>query len=216
MGGSCLFELKDVQVDGILHIDELTIPANQFTCIIGPSGSGKSTLLRLLNDLSSPNQGEILFKNISISTLDPLQLRRSVVMVSQSPVIFDGSIEDNLQIGRSFSEKGPTSVKEMKELLELFLLDKRLDEDAEHLSGGEKQRLSWARAMLLDPEVFLLDEPTSALDEETAKNVLMRFRDYVRKKSKTVIMITHSKELAELVAGNTIDMSPYSIGGKAD
>ncbi|MEW8969637.1 MAG: ABC transporter ATP-binding protein [Mesobacillus sp.] len=211
-----MFELKDVQVDGILHIDELTIPANQFSCIIGPSGSGKSTLLRLLNDLSSPNQGEILFKNISISTLDPLQLRRSVIMVSQSPVIFDGSIEDNLQIGLSFSEKDPTSAKEMKELLELFLLDKRLDEDAEHLSGGEKQRLSWARAMLLDPEVFLLDEPTSALDEETANTVLLRFRDYVRKKSKTVIMITHSKELAELVSENTIDMSRYSVGRKAD
>lgn len=137
-------------------------------------------------------------------------------MVSQSPVIFDGSIEDNLQIGLSFSEKDPTSAKEMKELLELFLLDKRLDEDAEHLSGGEKQRLSWARAMLLDPEVFLLDEPTSALDEETANTVLLRFRDYVRKKSKTVIMITHSKELAELVSENTIDMSRYSVGRKAD
>lgn len=211
-----MFELKNVQVDEIIHIDELTIPANQFTCIVGPSGSGKSTLLRLLNSLSSPDHGEILFKNKSISSRDPLQLRRSVVMVAQAPVIFDGSIEDNLQIGLSFSEKDPVGAKEMEDLLELFLLNKGLDEEAEHLSGGEKQRLSWARAMLLDPEVFLLDEPTSALDEETARTVLLRFRDYVKERSKTVIMITHSKVLAELVAENTIDMSCYSVGGKAN
>ena len=206
----------NVKVDGILHIDELSIPANKITCIVGPSGSGKSTLLRLLNSLSSPDHGEILFKNKPISSIDPLQLRRSVVMVSQAPVIFDGNIEDNLQIGRTFSEKEPASEEDMNYLLELFSLGKLLDEEAEHLSGGEKQRLSWARAMLLDPEVFLLDEPTSALDEETARTVLLRFRDYVREKSKTVIMITHSQELADLVAENMIDMSLYSVGGSAD
>ncbi|WP_079506739.1 ABC transporter ATP-binding protein [Mesobacillus jeotgali] len=208
-----MFELKDVKVDGIIHVDTLTIPGNQFTCITGPSGSGKSTLLRMLNDLSSPDQGEILFKNKAISTINPLQLRRTVGMVPQAPVIFDGSIEDNLQIGLAFSEKEPASKKDIEELLQLFLLDKRLDEEADHLSGGEKQRLSWARVMLLDPEVFLLDEPTSALDEDTARTVLLRFLEYVRKHSKTVIMITHSKELAEIVAENKIDMSRYSIEG---
>jgi putative ABC transport system ATP-binding protein len=213
IGVRSLFELKDVKVERIIHIDALTIPANQFTCIIGPSGSGKSTLIRLLNNLSSPDQGEILFKNKSISTMDPLELRRTVVMVPQAPVIFDGTIEDNLQIGLAFAEKEPADKKEMEELLKLFQLNKRLDEEAEHLSGGEKQRLSWARAMLLDPEVFLLDEPTSALDEDTARTVLMRFHTYVRQHSKTVIMITHSKELAELVAENRVEMSDYTIGG---
>ncbi|WP_432442807.1 ABC transporter ATP-binding protein [Mesobacillus selenatarsenatis] len=211
-----MFQLMNVKVDGILHIDELSIPAQKITCIVGPSGSGKSTLLRLLNSLSSPDHGEILFKNKPISSMDPLQLRRSVVMVSQAPVIFDGTIEDNLQIGRTFSEKEPAGEEDMNYLLELFSLGKLLDEEAEHLSGGEKQRLSWARAMLLDPEVFLLDEPTSALDEETARTVLLRFRDYAREKSKTVIMITHSQELADLAAENMIDMSRYSVGSSAD
>jgi putative ABC transport system ATP-binding protein len=206
-----LFELKNVTVNGILQIDQLTIPGNQFTCILGPSGSGKSTLLRLLNDLSSPDEGKIFYKNKPINEFDPLQLRRTVVMVSQAPVIFQGSIEDNLQIGLSFSGKEEASVKEMETMLELFMLDKKLGDEAENLSGGEKQRLSWARAMLLDPEVFLLDEPTSALDEETARTVLTRFFEYAKKRSKTVIMITHSKELAELTAENTIDMSQSSL-----
>lgn len=206
-----MFELKNVRVNGILQIEQLTIPENKFTCILGPSGSGKSTLLRLLNDLSSPDEGEILFKSTPVSDIDPLQLRRKVVMVSQAPVIFAGSIEDNLQIGLTFSEKEAADVPEMETLLKLFMLDKKLSDDAEHLSGGEKQRLSWARAMLLDPEVFLLDEPTSALDEETARTVLTRFYDYAKKNAKTVIMITHSKELAELVAENTIDMAEYSL-----
>lgn len=206
-----MFELKNVRVDGILQIEQLTIPENQFTCIIGPSGSGKSTLLRLLNDLSSPDEGKIFFKSKPVSDIDPLQLRRKVVMVSQAPVIFGGSIEDNLQIGLTFSEKEAADVPEMETMLKLFMLDKKLSDDAEQLSGGEKQRLSWARAMLLDPEVFLLDEPTSALDEETARTVLTRFYDYTKKNAKTVIMITHSKELAELVAELTIDMAKYSI-----
>ncbi|WLR55596.1 ABC transporter ATP-binding protein [Mesobacillus subterraneus] len=206
-----MFELKNVRVDGILQIQQLMIPKNQFTCILGPSGSGKSTLLRLLNDLSSPDEGEIFFRNLPVSEIDPLQLRRTVVMVSQAPVIFDGSIEDNLQIGLSFSGKEAAEVPEMESMLKLFMLDKNLSDEAEHLSGGEKQRLSWARAMVLDPEVFLLDEPTSALDEDTARTVLTRFQEYAKKNSKTVIMITHSKELAELVAENTIDMPKYSI-----
>ncbi|WP_102264345.1 ABC transporter ATP-binding protein [Mesobacillus jeotgali] len=208
-----MFELKNVSVDGILQIEQMTIPENQFTCILGPSGSGKTTLLRLLNDLSSPDEGEILYKDILVSEISPLQLRRTVVMVSQAPVIFDGSIEDNLQIGLSFSGKEEAEIPEMESILKLFMLDKNLSDEAEHLSGGEKQRLSWARAMLLDPEVFLLDEPTSALDEDTASTVLTRFYDYTKKNSKTVIMITHSKELAELVAESTIDMSQYSIEG---
>jgi putative ABC transport system ATP-binding protein len=206
-----MFELKNVRVDGILQIEQLTIPENQFTCILGPSGSGKSTLLRLLNDLSGPDEGEIFFKSKPVSEIDPLQLRRTVVMVSQATLIFEGSIEDNLQIGLSFSGKEAVDAHEMESLLKLFMLDKKLSDEAENLSGGEKQRLSWARAMLLDPEVFLLDEPTSALDEETARTVLTRFYDYAKKNSKTVIMITHSKELAELVAENWIDMSQYSI-----
>ncbi|MBS8265814.1 ABC transporter ATP-binding protein [Mesobacillus boroniphilus] len=206
-----MFELKNVRVNGILQIEQLKIPENQFTCILGPSGSGKSTLLRLLNDLSSPDEGEIFFKNKLINEIEPLQLRRTVVMLSQAPVIFDGSIEDNLQIGLTFSEKKAAEVPEMESMLKLFMLDKKLSEDAEHLSGGEKQRLSWARTMLLDPEVFLLDEPTSALDEETARTVLTRFYEYSKQNAKTVIMITHSRELAELVSENTIDMSQYSI-----
>lgn len=208
-----MFELNNVRVDGILKIEQLMIPENQFTCILGPSGSGKSTLLRLLNDLTSPDEGKILFKNQPVSEIEPLQLRRTVVMVSQAPVIFDGSIEDNLQIGLSFSEKEAAEVPEMESMLKMFMLDKSLSDEAEHLSGGEKQRLSWARAMLLDPEVFLLDEPTSALDEDTARTVLTRFHEYAKKNSKTVIMITHSKELAEFVAENTVDMSQYSIEG---
>lgn len=65
-----MFELKNVRVNGIIQIEQLTIPENQFTCLLGPSGSGKSTLLRLLNDLSSPDEGEILFKNKSVSEIE--------------------------------------------------------------------------------------------------------------------------------------------------
>jgi putative ABC transport system ATP-binding protein len=211
-----LFELKNIKVEGILRIDDLTIPSQTFTILLGPSGCGKSTLLRLLNVLSSPDEGSIFFNEKPIANLNPLEFRRSVMMVPQSPVIFDGSIENNLQIGRQFAEKEAASRSEMEKTLEMFLLGKQLHEEAAHLSGGEKQRLSWARAMLLDPEVFLLDEPTSALDENTAETVLKRFYEYAKTQRKTVIMVTHSTELVHLVGENTIDMSAYSLQRRLD
>lgn len=208
-----MFKLVNVKRKGILDIRELTFPERKFTVITGPSGSGKSTLLRLLNNLDSPDAGMILFKNESINAINPLALRRSVVMVPQIPVVFDGTIEDNLQIGLVFSEKEPAPIDEMEKVMKMFELDKPLDEKAEHLSGGEKQRLALARAVLLDPEVFLLDEPTSALDEKTAESVMARFSKFVKEKSKTAVMITHSKEIVRLVAEHVIEVKAGVVNG---
>ncbi|WP_210365351.1 ABC transporter ATP-binding protein [Bacillus sp. REN3] len=208
-----MFELLDVKVDGILNIPQLTIPAGKITVITGPSGSGKSTFLRLLNNLDPADAGTILYKKESILNLEPLSLRRNVVMVPQAPVIFDGTVKDNLEIGLIFAEKELPSVAEMEKALKLFELDKPLNEEAEHLSGGEKQRLALARAVLLDPEVYLLDEPTSALDEETAESVMSSFCAYARKQAKTVIMVTHSKEIAELAAENEIEIKGGVVHG---
>ncbi|SDZ10325.1 putative ABC transport system ATP-binding protein [Evansella caseinilytica] len=201
-----MFILKNVQYKAIIAVDELHIPAQKTTCIVGESGGGKSTLIRLLNQLISCDKGEIFYKNQPIHTLDPIQLRREVVMIPQAPVIFDGTVKDNLLIGLTFSGKPLAGENELTDVLTTVCLEKELAEPAGPLSGGEQQRLSLARALLMNPEVYIFDEPTSALDEETEKKVMDNVVGEVKRKRKTLIIVTHSKKVAQTYADVVIEM----------
>jgi ABC-type bacteriocin/lantibiotic exporters, contain an N-terminal double-glycine peptidase domain len=200
------FTIKNITFKNVLSIDQLDIPAHRLTCIIGESGSGKTTLLRLLNHLTSPDSGTIELDGKSVFDWDPVELRRNVVMLSQSPVMFHGTVRDNLLIGLHFSEKPPVPDETLNDLLDLFNLHIALDEDSASLSGGERQRVGLARVLLLDPSVLLLDEPSSALDEETARWVLNKLVDYLHKKRKTIVMVTHSSDLVKNFAENIVRM----------
>ncbi|WP_062052200.1 ATP-binding cassette domain-containing protein [Bacillus sp. JCM 19034] len=207
-----MFQLKQVHVNGILKIDSLTIAKHKVTCITGPSGSGKTTLLRLLNHLNSPTSGTIFYEGSNVHELNPVELRRQIVMFQQTPIIFDGTVQDNLLVGRHFAEKETNLSKEtLSKYLHLVHLQTELDKDATLLSGGEKQRLSLARVLLMEPTVLLLDEPTSSLDEETAEIVMQRLINHVNEQAITLIMITHSNHLVETVAEEVIDLTPYSL-----
>lgn len=178
-----MYKLKEVKYKDILDIDNLHIPKHNITCIVGESGSGKTTLLRLLNKLISPNRGEITYKEKSLEAIDPIKLRREVIMLPQTPAIFSGSVKENLLIGLKFSEKTFVSDKELSSILKTVKLNKELEEDAGKLSGGEKQRLALGRIMLLEPEVYLLDEPSSALDEETEQMIIKEASRSYKEKS---------------------------------
>ncbi|GLC31303.1 ABC transporter ATP-binding protein [Clostridium omnivorum] len=192
-----LFEIINLKYKDILNIEKLEIPENKITCIVGESGSGKTTLLRHLNGLVSADSGNIYFKGKNIDELDNIQLRRKVVMLSQNPAIFPGNIRDNLIIGLKFSDKSEVADDNLNRTLELVHLDKNLEDDAEKLSGGEKQRVALGRILLMEPEVLLLDEPSSALDEATEKLVIERVVEYSKVKKKSLIMVTHSKNIAK-------------------
>ncbi len=206
-----MFLLKEVKYKNILNIKALTIPENKVTCILGESGSGKSTLLRLLNKLISYDRGEIFYNNQSLKEIDSVKLRRSVVMLPQSPAIFSGIIRDNLLIGLKFAEKPPVSDDRLHAVLKLVHLDEDLNKDAEKLSEGEKQRLTLGRVLLLDPHVFLLDEPSSSLDEDTEHIIISSLVGYVKKNNKTLIMVTHSKKVANHFADNTFEIKKATI-----
>jgi putative ABC transport system ATP-binding protein len=197
-------------VGEILSISDLTISSRKTTCIVGPSGCGKTTFLRLLNNLSSPDHGMITFNGDLLHEMDPMTLRRQVVMLQQNPFIFEGTVRDNLSIGLYFADKVPLPDNELIQLLKKVQLQIILDEDATHLSGGEKQRLALARILLMKPKVLLLDEPTSSLDEATAENVMKEVIDYCKEIACTIIMISHSNSIIELVADEVIDLSIYS------
>ncbi|MDP7992028.1 ABC transporter ATP-binding protein [Bacillus sp. MHSD_36] len=202
-----MFILKNVTYKDILHIPYLQIQKEKITCIIGESGSGKSTLLRMLNDLQSPTSGTIEYNGKLISDYPPIQLRRDVVMLGQTPPIFDGTIKDNLLMGLRLSEKPLPNDDALRSALTTVGLEKNLEDNADSLSGGEKQRLAFARIVLMDPPVYLLDEPTSALDSDTELRVMKQFTTLAREKNKTVIFITHSQQLPEEIADDIIEIS---------
>ena len=208
-----MFHLKNVQFKNILNINELAIEACKITCIVGESGSGKTTLLKLLNHLINYEQGQIKYKEGDLKELDAISLRREVVLVPQTPVIFPGTLRDNLQVGLQFSKKEPAPDQVLLEEIHQLGLYKQLDDQTDTFSGGEKQRLALARVLLMDPEVLLLDEPTSALDNNTMDKVMGRLVDHVKSRQKTLVMVTHSKQLAKVTGETIITLEKGLVSG---
>lgn len=206
-----MYQLNDVRVQTILDIPALTIHDHAVTCITGESGSGKTTFLRLLNRLITPDTGSILYHSRLLSSYDPVLLRRQVVMMSQEPLIFPGTLGDNLQMGLHFSEKPAASDHDLKEMLAFVKLEKSLTADPLKLSGGEKQRLALGRILLMSPAVLLLDEPSASLDDETEEFVIQRVVEYVRRNGSALVMVTHSKRLAQSIGGHHITFANGSI-----
>ena len=217
-----MFEIKNVKYKDILYVDDLTIEDRGITCIVGKSGGGKTTFLKLLNNMLEHDTGTIKFNSKDIMEYDPVQLRRKVPMLPQNPVIFPGTIKENFTITQQYAEKEDKSEQDYLNILKTVGLDKHsLDEDAENLSGGEKQRIALARLLLLDPEILLLDEPSSALDEETEKLIIEMVVNYIRAKNGTLVMVTHSTKIAEQYGDRIVTINDgrvaqtYSIeGGK--
>ncbi|MDH3705115.1 MAG: ATP-binding cassette domain-containing protein [Acidimicrobiia bacterium] len=165
------FELQGIGVrrDGVdVLVDvSVAIPTDGITVVAGPSGSGKSSLLRLLNRLDDPTAGVVRLDGADLRELDPRALRRRVGMVFQRPVVFEGSVLDNLRTVARDLEPPDAASRVAAVRLDPDLLDR----DAARLSEGEAQRLSIARTLTTDPEVVLADEPTASLDAEARDGI---------------------------------------------
>ncbi len=196
-----LFSFKKISyaIDGhsILKDVTLSIPSGEFFGILGPSGAGKSSLLRLFNELSSPTDGTIRYRGKSIQDYPVTELRKQVGMVFQNPVMTGGSVRDNLLITRRW-EKSTPSISEddlITSLESVKLTNKFLDKEARSLSGGEKQRIALARALLNKPDVLLLDEPTANLDPRLSRSILQLISDLLHKFNLTLIIASHEHRL---------------------
>lgn len=201
-----MFRLNNVKFKNILDIAELNIEDHRVTCIVGKSGGGKTTLLKLLNNLISADEGTIFYKEKHIEEYNPIELRREVVMLPQNPVMFTGNIRDNFEKSLLFTEKPLADDDTYRSLLEKVGLNHQLDSDTKNLSGGEKQRIALARVLLLKPEILLLDEPSSALDDETEDFIISMVVNYSRESGGTLIMVTHSRGIAEKYADEIITL----------
>lgn len=202
-----MFELQGVKFKHIIDLPSLKIQENKITTLVGESGGGKTTILKLLNKMISPTEGKILFQGKLLDEIDSITHRRQVTMLSQTPIVFQGNIKDNLLIGLKFQDKEFPNDDYLREILQKVQLNKNLDDDAELLSGGEKQRLSLGRILLLDSPVYLLDEPSSALDDSTEDLIIQMITNFVKENNKTLIMVTHSKEIANKYSDTIIKIN---------
>jgi len=181
----------------------LDIVKGEFVAIVGPSGCGKSTLLHMLGGLDSPDTGDVLLEEQSISHLDDLSQtllrRRRIGFVFQKvhllPML---KAIDNVMVpmrldGVSIEEARP---KAIAALASVGMENKQQNRPGE-LSGGEAQRVAIARALVMSPAILLADEPTGALDSTNSKMVIDLFRQLVRELNQTLVIVTHDNTVAE-------------------
>jgi len=192
-----MFLLENVIYKDILNIRHLFIEKNLITSIMGESGSGKTTLLKLFNKMISPDSGDISYNNHLLKDFPPQELRSKVLMLSQTPIMFDGNIRDNLTIGLSISKKEIPSDDTLIKMMHSINLTQALNDSCDKLSGGEKQRIALLRIILMKPDVLLLDEPSSALDSYNEDLIMNYICDYIKENNKSLIMVTHSEDMAK-------------------
>lgn len=199
-----MIEIRDllIQRNGrdVLQTDSLDIQRGETLAVVGPNGSGKSTLLLALAHLLRPARGEIRFDGKSVNQWNDLEYRRKISFVFQAPLLMDMTVEQNVALGLKFrgvsKEETRRQVGRWIQALGIESLSKRR---ASQLSGGEAQRVSLARAFVLEPELLLLDEPFAALDPPTHAKLLEDLSTILKEDHKTAVFVTHNlNEAAKL------------------
>ncbi|HZS97856.1 MAG TPA: ATP-binding cassette domain-containing protein [Terriglobales bacterium] len=188
-------------VPGKVLVTEATFEVRkaEILAIVGPSGSGKSSLLRLLNRLDEPTEGNVYLDEVDYRQIAPRELRRRVGMVMQRPYLFAGTVLDNLRFGPR--QRGEDlSLEAVEELLAGVGLSGFASRDVSNLSGGEAQRVSFARALANTPEVLLLDEPTSALDDDAKREVEALIQRIGHEQGVACVLVTHDAAQAARLA----------------
>lgn len=185
-------------------LNDINISINEgdFLVILGSSGSGKSTLLNMIGAMDLPNSGDVLYEGKSIVSMSKKQRcefrRYNIGFIFQNfNLISDLTALENVLMTASFSKN-----KEALNYLDLLGIKDKQNNYPSELSGGEQQRVSIARALVKDSKILLLDEPTGALDSESGKMILKVLLDIKEKYNKTIILVTHTKEISYL--GNRI------------
>lgn len=188
----------------VLRGVSFALEAGERLNVVGPSGGGKSTLLRLLNRFEDPDQGTVLFHGKDLRAYDPLEIRRRIALTLQTPVMFDGTVRDNL-LRHPRERRVALSEADLRAALEDVALDATfLDRAAVELSGGEKQRVAIARALLMRPDVLLLDEPTSALDPQAAGHLIETVTRLNQEKGLTLVVVSHDLNVIRRLSGRLL------------
>ena len=191
-----VFRHKTAQQSAIDHIS-FQVKTGETIAFVGPSGSGKTTLMKLLVGLYRPQEGNILYNGLDENAIDFEDLRRQIGFVTQDTQLFAGTMRENLLfVSPGASEKDLMDALQQAACLNLLAraekgLDTMIGEGGLKLSGGEKQRLSIARALLRKPKLLIFDEATSSLDSLTEEDITRTIREVSFRGSQITILIAH-------------------------
>lgn len=187
----------------VLNNVSFKLKAGEKMAIIGRIGSGKTTIEKLILGLYYPTEGAVLIDGVDTRQIDPAELRRAIGHVPQEPILFYGTLRQNIAMGAPFADDASilaaadlAGVKEFSDLHPRGF-DMLIAERGDSLSGGQRQTVSIARALLNDPPMLLLDEPTSAMDHLSEEKLKARLKAYVTQK--TLLLVTHRTSLLDLV-----------------
>ncbi len=196
------FSYPEQSVPSLNNVN-FTIKAGERVGIIGAVGSGKTTIERLLINLYEPSSGSVQVDGTDVRQINPGDLRRNIGAVQQSPQLFYGSVRDNITMGHETApDSAVMKAAEMSGVLEFLKdttagLDTMVGERGESLSGGQRQAVAIARALLYDPPILILDEPTASMDPASENRLRKRLE--ILCKDKTVILITHKGAMLSMV-----------------
>lgn len=187
----------------ILHGIDLQVREGEFVSIVGSSGSGKTTMMNIIGILDRPTQGAYFLDGVDVANAKDRELSRirnqKIGFVFQTyNLISRTSALKNVELPMLYAGIGKKERTERaKELLSIVGMGDRMSHNPDELSGGQKQRVAIARAMANDPSIILADEPTGALDSRTGRKIMDIFHRLNEEQGKTIVLITHSQELAE-------------------
>jgi ATP-binding cassette, subfamily B, heavy metal transporter len=205
----------------ILRDVGFSLPAGKTLGIVGGSGAGKSTLVRLLVRLVEPDAGRILLDGVPISDLSLSKLRQAIAVVPQDTVLFNDTIGYNIAFGKSGSTQAEIEHAARLAHLHDFIMslpdqyDTKVGERGVKLSGGEKQRVSIARAAIKRPRIYVFDEATSSLDSKTEREILRNLREISRFSTTLVIAhrlstVVHADEIVVLEGGTIVERGTHT------
>jgi ATP-binding cassette subfamily C protein LapB len=186
----------------ILRDLSIKIPAGQKVAIVGRMGSGKTTFARLAAGLIQPSEGSILIDGVDLRQIDKSDLRRNIGVMLQETWLFSGTLRENIQMGYfEYDDHHILNVAKISGVDDFVAghsngYDLQLKEKGEGLSGGQRQSINLARALLHKPNVLILDEPTSSMDTATENAVLDRLKFWL--KNRTLLVVTHRNSLLKL------------------
>jgi tungstate transport system ATP-binding protein len=191
-----LIALRDIHLRAgsrtLLEIPALAVEPGEVLVVLGPTGAGKSTLLRILGSLQRPQRGTLSWQGEPVPWPAPLALRRRMAMVFQAPLLFSGTVFDNVAFGlRLRGLHGEPLARRVDEALRRFHIPHLARQRAATLSGGEAQRTALARAVVLEPELLLLDEPLASLDAPIREHLRDELRQVIRERGITCVHVTH-------------------------
>ncbi|HUL61789.1 MAG TPA: phosphate ABC transporter ATP-binding protein [Methanocella sp.] len=204
----------------ILRNVSLSVEKGETLAIVGPSGAGKTSLLRIIDLLDAPDEGRVLFDGRDVRTGNRLEVQRSMAMVFQKPVPFSMSVHGNIAYGLRLRRTSRRDIDDaVRSALALLDMTGKERQYARSLSGGEAQRLAFARAYVLKPRLLLLDEPTANLDPANARIMERAIRDINERFGTTIVLVTHNVHQARRLCATSafmMDGEIVEVGKTAD